>query len=93
VNSDLALKAGNQWGEQRDAVKTELRQYGEYWGNAYQTAMKAVGVTEGKSYNDIVANDPSAADLSHSVFKETLLSVPGIESLMRRLDVPAAKNG
>ena len=90
VNSDLALKPGGQWDEQREAFKTELKQYGEYWGVAYQSAMKAVGATDGKSYNDIVTNDPSAADRAGGIFRETLLGMPGIRSLMSRLSVPAA---
>ena len=91
VNSPLAMQPGGEWSKQREALQPELKQYGEYSNSAYQAAMKAVGATDGKSYYDIVAKDPSAADRAASVFKETLLNMPGISFLMNRLDVPGIK--
>lgn len=90
LSSALAMKPGNQWGEQRAALKTELKQYGEYFSNAYQAAIKSTGATDGPSYHAMVANDPSVGDRAGAVFKETLMSMPGMKSLMSRLSVPAA---
>jgi len=90
LDNDAAVTQGRRDFQQREAFKTELQQYGEYHNTAYKAAMEAVGVTDSKSYYDIVTNDPSAADRAHSVFKETLFSMSDIRSLMSRLDVPAA---
>lgn len=90
LDNDPAVAQGRRDYQQREALKTELQQYGEYHYTAYKAAMDSIGVNEGKSYNEIVANDLSAAERAHSVFKETLFSMPGIESLMKTLDVPAA---
>lgn len=90
VNSAVASKGGNQWHEQREWFKTDLKQYGEYFGKAYQVAIKSTGAIDGPSYHEMVVNDPAVADRG-AVFKEALMGMPGVDALMSRLQVPAVR--
>ena len=90
LSSPLANKMTSEWSEQRSALQTELNQYEGYTHTALLAAMKAVGASDTQSYNAMVANDPSVGDRAEAAFKQTLLSMPGAQSLMSRLNVPAA---
>jgi hypothetical protein len=91
LDNDAANKKFRQNLQMYDVLKPELDQYGKYRKQALDAAMQAVGVTGDKSYRDITSSDPSAADRAHRVFKEVLVGMPDVKSLMSRLDVPAAR--